>query len=57
MLPAYIVGGLILLSNEPTVETGLASAILYVSSVIDGVILALVYYSPIRGVFEANGAV
>ena len=52
LLPSYIAALLILSFNEPVVEIGLASALIYVSSVIDGVILTLVYYSPLKEVFE-----
>ncbi len=58
LLPvSYALGFALLPAHGPYVESGWESALFYVGSSVDGVILALVYFSPLSEVFEMNGDV
>ena len=58
LLPMNFILGLVLIPiNGPSVESGWASSLFYLGSLVDGIILALVYFSPLREFFETNGDV
>ena len=58
LLPMSFILGLVLIPiNGPSVESGWASSLFYLGSLVDGIILALVYFSPLREFFETNGDV
>ena len=57
LLPSYIIGILLTPFYGPNIQTSWSGSISYVSSLVDGMILALVYYSPVREMFETNDAV
>ena len=58
LLPMFYALGFVLLPvNGPHVETGWASMMFYLGSFVDGLILALVYFSPLRESFEFDGNV
>jgi hypothetical protein len=55
LLPlSYIIGLLLLPAAGANVETGWASLMFYLCSLVDGVILAVVYFSPLKEEFETN---
>ena len=58
LLPVSYVLGLVLIPvNGPYVESGWVSILFYSGSLMDGIILALVYFSPLKEFFETNGDV
>jgi hypothetical protein len=57
LLPSYVISSLLVLlffNNEPMIETGWASFLGDIISLVEGIILVLVYLSPISRVFEIN---
>jgi hypothetical protein len=58
LLPmSYVLGLALIPGNGPYVESGWASFLFFLGSSVDGIILALVYFSPLREFFEMNGDV
>lgn len=58
LLPMSYALGLVLIPvNGPYIESGWVTTLFYLGSLVDGIILALVYFSPLREVFEMNGDV
>ncbi|MBW4490758.1 MAG: hypothetical protein KME12_23540 [Trichocoleus desertorum ATA4-8-CV12] len=58
LLPMYYVLGLLLLPfNGPYVESGWATVLIHSGVTLDGVILALVFFSPLKESFETDGDV
>ena len=57
LLPvSYVLGFVLIPVNGPYVESGWVSILFYLGSLVDGIILALVYFTPLRESFETNGA-
>ena len=58
LLPiSYVLGLALIPGDGPYVESGWASFLFFLGSLVDGIILALVYFSPLREFFEMNGDV
>lgn len=58
LLPvSYLLGLVLIPVNGPYVESGWVSILFYSGSLVDGMILALVYFSPLKESFESNGDV
>ena len=58
LLPmSYVLQFVLILVNGPYVESGWVSILVHLASLVDGIILALVYFTPLRESFETNGAV
>jgi len=58
LLPmSYILGLVLIPVNGPYVESGWVSMLFYLDSLVDGIILTLVYFSPLKESFETNGGV
>ena len=54
LLPSIAIASILLIIGGPYIETGLASFCSYFLNLIEGIILALVYFSPIRKMFEID---
>lgn len=57
LLPSYVLSSLFFLlffNTKPVIETGWASFLGDILSLVEGIILALVYFSPISRAFEVN---
>jgi hypothetical protein len=56
LLLSYIIGILLILFSGPSIQTIWTEILSYMASLVDGMILALVYYSPVGEMFETKNA-
>lgn len=54
LLLSYAIGALLLLAFGPYVQTGLVDSLEYLGNILNGIILALVYFSPVSRMFSAK---